>query len=426
MRSNQPHDLEDGEGSEAERPRHAPLSFIEFVILIAIAMALITLSIDLMLPALPAIAESLRVESANQRQWVLSTFLLGMGLGSLVLGPLSDRYGRKPTLTIAIALYLAASIACAVAANLVQLLLARFVAGLFAASCRIVTVSIIRDCFKGDNMARVLSLCFIILMTVPMIAPAIGQALLSVMPWRWIFGVLALLGGAVLIWIVARLPETLPPADRISISPAGMRSALKDIVSHRAAMGYIAAATIVTGAQFGFLLSIQQIVFDVFHAPSKLAIVFLSITSCMVLGSLLNSALVRRFGARRLGQGALIVLAIISLIHVLFVLNGRETLGSFSAFQGLLLLCAAFSNGNFNSIAMERFSRGAGLAASIQGSITVVGSAGISGLIGYAFDGTTLPLALAYFVAAVLAFGVVTWAERGQLFTQPDRILLSR
>lgn len=404
----------------AAEPPHAPLGFTEFVVLIAFSMALIALSIDLMLPALPAIGETLHVDNPNHRQWVISAFMAGIGVGSLFVGPLSDHFGRKRTLTTAIMFYSIFCLISAFSGSFTVLLVARFVAGFFAASCRIVTISIIRDCFVGDNMARVMSLCTIVFMIVPMAAPALGQALLSFMSWRGVFEVLVVLGGVLLIWIVVRLPETLSPENRVAISPYQMGVTFKQIVSHRSSMGYVTAITIVMGAQFGFLLSVQQIVFDVFHVPRALPLVFLGVSVWMVLGSLLNSRLVRRIGARRMGHCALVAFATLSLLHVIVAWNEWETLPTFVGFQGLMLLCMAFSSGNFSSIAMEPFARGAGLAASVQGFIITLGSACLGSLIGLAFDGTTLPMASGYLAASVIAIAVVFWAERGELFARPN------
>jgi MFS transporter, DHA1 family, multidrug resistance protein len=375
---------------------------------------------DLMLPALPTIGAALHVENPNHRAWIISAFMAGIGVGALFFGPLSDHFGRKRTLTTAITFLLISSLICALSGSFTVMLVARFIAGIFAASCRVVTVSIVRDCFVGDNMARVMSLCTIVFMLVPMAAPALGQVLLSVMSWRWIFGVLVILGSILLVWIIIRLPETLLPKNRVTISPRQMGATFLLIISHRTSMGYVTATSILMGAQFGFLLSVQQIVFDVFHAPRTLPLVCIGATIWMVVGSLLNSRLVRRIGARRMSQGALLAFAILSLIHVGIAWNGWETLPSFVGFQGLMMLCMAFSIGNFSSIMMEPFAHGAGVAASVQGFITTLGSVCLSSLIGLAFNGSTLPLALAYLAASILSIGVVIWAERGKLFTRPN------
>lgn len=173
-----------------DRPRRAerPIGMPEFVALVAAMMAMNALSIDPMLPALPAMADSLAIAESNQRQWIITAYTLGLGIGSLFYGSLSDRFGRRPVLLGSLGLFLAATLVCMVASSLPMMLAARAAAGFFAAGSRVIAVSVVRDQFVGDRMARVMSIVFMVFILVPVAAPAFGQGVLVVADWRWIFG----------------------------------------------------------------------------------------------------------------------------------------------------------------------------------------------------------------------------------------------
>jgi DHA1 family bicyclomycin/chloramphenicol resistance-like MFS transporter len=193
------------------------MGFGQFVALIAAMMATNALAIDSMLPAMPQIGHALGVTADNDRQWILTAYLLGFGAAQIAYGPLADRYGRKPVLLVGLSLYVVFAAACAFARSFEMLLIARALCGVGAASTRVLAVSIVRDCYSGRQMARVMSLSFIVFLGVPIIAPSVGQAILLVAPWPWVFGVLSIFGLAVIAWSWLKLPETLHPEDRVPL-----------------------------------------------------------------------------------------------------------------------------------------------------------------------------------------------------------------
>ncbi|HEX7782333.1 MAG TPA: multidrug effflux MFS transporter [Sphingobium sp.] len=397
-----------------------PLGFKEFIALIAGLMAMNALSIDPMLPALPAIGAALGVDHPNDRQWIITAYFIGLGVGSLIYGSLSDRYGRRPVLVISLILMLLATLACALAPTFAIMLVARAAAGFFAAAARVIAVSIVRDRFKGDSMARIMSIVFIVFMLVPVLAPSFGQFILLFAPWRWIFGVLLVIGTIVLIWVARRLPETLDPAHRVEIQAGDISRMLWTVVSHRTSIGYMTATGVVMGGMIGFLTSAQQIFFDVFHAPAIFPFAFAGIAGSMAIGSYFNSRLVHRMGARRVSQSALVAFIALGAGHTLTAWAGVETMVSFIAFQSLTMLSVALTGSNFGAISMEPFARGAGLASSFQASLTTIVSAMLGAATGAMFNGTTLPVALGFFCYGILALLLVAWAERWRLFTRPN------
>ena len=405
--------------SPSKSGRPFALGFKEFVALIAALMAMNALSIDPMLPALPAIGESLNIADANARQCIITSYFLGLGFGSLIYGPLSDRFGRKPVLVVSLSLFLIATTFCALSQSFPMMLGGRFACGFFAAASRVIAISIVRDRFQGDRMARIMSLIFIVFMIVPILAPSFGQAVLLIAPWRWIFGALLIVGLVIMIWMMIRLPETLDPENRVSIRASDLKETLGRVVTHRSALGYMMATGVVMGGLVGFITSVQQIFFDVFDREAIFPVAFACIAGCMAVGSFLNSHLVERIGARRLSQGSLIALMSVSGVHAIYSWAGLETFASFFVFQALTMLCFAFTGSNFGAISMEPFARGAGMASSFQASLTTTISALLGAFVGSQFDGTTLPLALGFFGFGVLAFLLVAWAERGRLFTRP-------
>jgi len=394
----------------------APLGFVEFVALIAALMALTALGIDSMLPALPNIGQSLHVDSENHRQFIISSFLLGFGFAQLVHGPLADRYGRKPVLGLALALYAVANVLAAVAGSFTLLLAARFLGGVGIAASRVVTIALVRDCFAGRAMARVMSLAFMVFMAAPIFAPLLGQAVLAIGSWRLIFWAIALIGVLVLVWFWTRMPETLAPERRLPLSLRQLASGWRQTVTDRWSLGYTLAATALLGSLYGFINSIQQIVFDVFHAPDMLIPLFSGVAVTMAVVNLLNSRIVMWLGMRRISHSALLALIVVSAAHLALAWAGLDTIIVFAVLQSLTMACFALANSNFSSMAMERMGAIAGTASSVQGFVSVTLGTLVGAAIGQAFDGTTAPLYAGYLIAALVALVIVAVAEKGRLF----------
>lgn len=394
----------------------APIRFGEFVALVAALIALTALGIDSMLPALPAIGQSLGVDEVNQRQFVITAFLIGFAVAQLAHGPLSDRFGRRPVLIVALVGYAATNIAIALSPSFELLLVGRFLSGAMVAGARVVTVAMVRDCYSGRAMARVMSLAFIVFMAAPVLAPAFGQAVLAVGSWRIVFGAIATVTLLVLAWFASRMPETLAPDDRRPFHLARIAQGFASVVRDRYAIGYTLAAMMLSGGLFGFIGSVQQIVYDVFAAPHLLVLVFASIASAMALGSFLNSRIVMRFGTRLISHSALVGLILIAGVHLAVAELGYETLVTFIVLQAAMMACFGLATSNFSAMAMEDMGHIAGIASSVQGFITTLGGALIGAAIGQAFDGSTVPLYLGFAIAGLVALGIVALAEHGRLF----------
>ena len=270
--------------------------FVEFVCLISMMMALNSLAIDAMLPALPKIGAALGVVSPNSRQWVVTAYMLGFGAAQIAYGPISDRFGRRPAIIVGLCFYVLFGLVATFAPTFETLILARVGQGVGAAATRVLGVSLVRDRYKGAAMARVMSLNFLVFLGVPMLAPSLGQAILLVGPWRWIFGALVVAGVAVLIWVAIRLPETLRPDHRMPIEVRRIALAFRQACTHRAAIGYTLAMTAMMGALLAYVNSSQQIFFDALKAPRLFTTVFALLAGGIAAASLLNARTRRAVG----------------------------------------------------------------------------------------------------------------------------------
>ena len=389
---------------------------IEFVLLISAVMMIVAFAIDAMLPALPDIGKALGITNENDRPIVISAFLAGFSISLLFVGVLSDRYGRRKLLIGAIFGYALASLACAVSTSFTLLLAARLVQGIMAAGAQVVVRSVVRDRFEGRDMAQVMSLASMIFMAAPILAPTMGQAVLAVASWRWIFGVLALIGFVVWGWVLIRLPETLAENRRIPIEPGPLLASARMVITNRMSLGYSLAMSFMSCALFGFLLSVQQIFEHSFHRLDFLPTGFAIMASGMAAASLLNAAIVKRYGMRRIGHAALFYFTGVAAIHLLVALTHHETLWSFVLLQMFMMMGFSLVAGNFSAMAMEAMGGVAGMANSLQGTLSNLIGLVFGTLIGQSFDGTTVPLYTGYTLCGAVALLIVFVTEGGRFF----------
>lgn len=400
------------------KPHPAPAGMHprEFVAFIAAVMAVNALGVDLMLPALADIGHDLSVSTPNHRQWIVTAYMLGFGAGQLVYGPLADRFGRKPILVGTLAGFVAAAIFAAGSVTFAGLLGARLLQGLMSASTRVLAVAIVRDGASGRQMARTMSIAQMIFFLVPILAPTLGQALLAFGPWRFIFYALGAFAAVVLAWTLVRLPETLPIARRVPISLAALRQSYRLTLTNRFSIGYAIAASLTFGGILAFVSSAQQIFVDEFGAGDRFTLLFALCAFAMGVASFVNSRLVERLGTRLISQSAVLALITLSVVHVVVIEAGLETLTSYIVFQALSMTCIGLCGSNFGAMAMEPVGHIAGTASSLQGFITSLGAVVVSLVIGQSYSGTTLPLALGYLGIGLALIAIIYVIEGGQLF----------
>lgn len=386
--------------------------------MMAMVMALNALAIDTMLPALPDMLKSLGMANGNAQQYIISIYLVGLGMGSLAYGPLADRYGRKAVLIPSLVGYVVFAIASGLVQSFPMLLAMRFANGLAAAAMSVLCVAIIRDLYSGDAMAKRLSLIFMVFMIVPVLAPTLGAVINKVAGWRAIFIVLAVMGMVMILWL-RRLPETLRPDDRRALDIATLFDGWTRVTKHRRAAGYMIASGMMQGALFGYLNSSEQIISQIFDAQDLFPIIFACIAIGIAVANLSNAAIVERFGARRVSQTAVFGFLIMAGVQYFVALSGDETLVVFTVLMMVNVGLVGFVSSNFGAIAMEDFGHIAGIATSYQSFVKTLLAAVMGAVIGQQFDGTTVPLGLSFVICAVICLALVAWAEKGKFFTRP-------
>ena len=392
------------------------LSQSEFVALIAILMAMVGMSVDSMLPAMGIIATELGAAEPNDRQLILSTLFGGLTLGLWFYGPLSDAIGRRRALVLGLVLFVAGSLLCAMATSFPMLLAGRLLQGFGAAGPRIVSVAMVRDLHAGRSMARIMSIAMSIFILVPVFAPAIGQGVLLVASWRVIFAGLGVMGLIAFIWFMARQPETLKPENRRPFTPGGLWRAVREVAGNRVTLGYILATGAIFGAFIGYLNSTQQIFAEAYGLGAAFPLYFGSLAAGFGVASLVNARLVMKFGMQYLSVRAGIVLSVIAvaLLVTELILGSLPPLWLFMGAFGAIFFCAAILFGNYNALAMEPMGHIAGSASAIIGTATTGLSLLVGTVIGQAYDGTALPVAIGFASMGMAAVAAQNWAETGR------------
>ncbi|WP_137700867.1 MFS transporter [Marimonas lutisalis] len=394
----------------------------EFVALMAMLFATVAFSIDAMLPALPEIGAELSPDNLNRAQLILTAFVIGMGLGTFVTGPLSDTLGRKPVILGGAALYIAGAFAAWAAQSLELMLAARLVQGLGAAGPRVVGMAVIRDLYAGRHMARLMSIVMMIFTLVPAIAPLLGAGIIAISDWRGIFlafVLFSLLGAG---WTGLRLEETLSPDRRRPFRLGPIWAALREILGHPMVRITIATQTLCFAMLFSTISSVQQIYDITFGRADSFPLWFGAICIVSASASFVNAALVVRLGMRFLVTVMLSAQVVFSgIMLVLSQVPLPETLafGFFLAWQTTLFFQAGLTLGNLNAMGMEPLGHIAGMAASIIGGLATVLSMAVAAPIGLGFDGTWFPLSLGVFVLALAALGLMLWLRKIEERTLP-------
>jgi DHA1 family bicyclomycin/chloramphenicol resistance-like MFS transporter len=381
----------------------------EFIALMAMMTALVALSIDAILPALQQIGHDLGTQRSNENQLIISLLFVGFALGQLFYGPLSDAAGRKKAVYAGLALFIAGCLLAALAQSFQVLLLGRFLQGLGVAGPRTMTVALVRDRYSGSEMARIMSFVMAIFILIPIVAPSLGQVVLSVAGWRFIFAGYLGMALIVLVWFHFRQPETLIASRRIPLSVSRIAHAVWEVVANRKARSYTVASGLVFGAFLGYLNSSQQILQEQYALGAQFPLYFAVLAVAIGAASISNARLVMRHGMLRLARYALRTLYVVSFgfFLVAYVLRGHPPLGATMAYLMLAFFCVGILFGNLNALAMEPLGHIAGTGASVIGALSTLISIVLGTVIGQSYDGTILPLVLGFAVLGAASAAVV-------------------
>jgi DHA1 family bicyclomycin/chloramphenicol resistance-like MFS transporter len=390
------------------------LSIPELVAMVAALSALNALSIDVMLPALPAIGRDFSLTADNDRQLVIVAYVALFGVSQLVYGPLADAFGRRSVLNWALGIFIVGSVLCVVAPNFELFLLARALQGVGAAATRVIATAVVRDLTQGRRMAQVMSMAMTVFMIVPIVAPGMGQLILLIAPWRWIFGALLIYAAVILLWTLFRLPETLSPENKRPFRPREIAAGYLAVLRERQTIGYMLATTFMTSCLFSYITSSQQIFVDVFGLGAAFPVAFASIAVAISFGTFLNSRIVMLHGMRRISHVMTLAFTALGATIALVAVLG---LADFWVFFALLALTFSFFGlvtSNYNALAMEPVGHIAGSGSALFGAVSATGGAILGGLIARAFDGTVLPFALGLALAGGAALITILWTECGR------------
>ncbi|MVF13240.1 multidrug effflux MFS transporter [Ketobacter sp. MCCC 1A13808] len=381
----------------------APLA--EFVAIAAAMISLVALSIDAMLPALPDIGQEFALSDNNDQQLVITLLFLGLGIGQLVYGPMSDATGRKPAIYTGFFIFFIGTVICLFAPTFYLMLVGRFLQGLGAASPRIVMMAVIRDRFQGTTMAQVMSFIMAVFILIPALAPLMGQGILLLGSWHMIFLVILIYGFVTLTWFALRQPETLAPENRNGLTPRDFLTGIKFIAGEKLTVGAILVMGMVFGGFVGYLGSAQQIFVDHYQTGKAFPFYFAMIALAIGFASIVNSKLVVRYGVNSVSMSALIIQTILSAIMLpifILVFQNHPPLWLFLTYCLPLFFSLGLQFGNLNALAMKPLGHIAGLGASVCGAVSTTLAVPVGTLVGQAYDGTPVPL-----TAAFLVFGIV-------------------
>jgi DHA1 family bicyclomycin/chloramphenicol resistance-like MFS transporter len=371
-------------------------SFTEFIALSALMISLAAFSSDAMLPALQKIGTDLSVAYENQTQLIISLFFLGLGLGQIIYGPLSDRIGRRPSIFIGLSLYMAGCLLCFVSWTFSIMIAGRILQGVGAAGPRIVVTALVRDQYEGRAMARVMSFIMTTFILIPIVAPAIGQLVISLSHWRLIFVIYLLMSILGAIWFGLRQPETLLRQNRIPISLRWIGKAFKSIVANRYSGGYIVASGLVGGAFLGYLNSSRQVFQQIYGVGTEFPIYFGALAISTGLAALINTRVVMRYGMRRLCSRSLLTIIALSagFVALAFFYRGYPPLWTMMLYFMITFFCIGFLFGNLNALAMKPLGHMAGIGATVVGALSTLLFVFIGMAIGLSYNGTVFPFSI--------------------------------
>ncbi|MGH1378546.1 MAG: multidrug effflux MFS transporter [Alphaproteobacteria bacterium] len=381
-------------------------SFIEFVALMALLISLTALSIDTMLPALPLIGKDLGAVGDNTPQYIVVFLFLGFTLGQIFYGPMSDSFGRKHSIYIGITIFIIGSIISVTAQNFPIMLAGRFLQGIGVAAPRIISTAMIRDRYKGQEMARVMSFIMSIFILVPAIAPTLGQAILMVSNWRMIFAVLLGVSVLVLIWIYFRLPETLPQERRTPFKLKTILSGVREVITHRLAFGYTICTGLIFAMLIGYLNSAQQIFQEYYNTGDMFPLYFGIIALSLGIASLVNSYIVKIMAMQNICHYSLIAIIIVSgsFLALNSLSDQQQPLWQFMIYAVIVFFFLGLLFGNVNAIAMEHMGHIAGVASTTISVLSSAISLALGTIIGQFYAGTPIPIIFSFLLLSSLTF----------------------
>lgn len=359
----------------------------------AALMSIAALTIDAILPAISTIGTAIGSPDPTDNQLLITMIFLGLGVGQLGFGPISDSLGRKPVVYMGFGIFLLGSVVCLMATSLEVMVAGRILQGMGLAAPRTISISIIRDSYKGDRMARTMSFVTAFFILVPIIAPALGKLVLDAQGWHAIFVAQMVLAVIIGLWFWRRQGETLHPGHKITLSAANFVAGTREFFRHRETVAFTLSSGLLNGAFLVYLGSAQYIFEEQYGLKELFPFIFAGLAFSIGLATFMNGTLVMRFGMRRLSMTASVVFCLAALLYsFLFKNMPNPSIYVFLGFLSVIFLCLGFMWGNFRSLAMEPIGHIAGIGAAINGFFSTVVSVPIATFIGSFVGDTVWPL----------------------------------
>ena len=392
-----------------------------FVLALAGFMGMAAISIDILLPAFPAIRKSFDLPADSTRVSLLITsFFFGMATGQLFYGPASDRYGRKRPLMVGLGIFVFAGVGTVLSTSLAMMIAWRFLWGFGAAGPRSLTLAMVRDTSVGDSMAKTMSVIMSIFVVIPIVGPVIASGILKVGSWRLVFW-LPIVFGFWMLFVLTKMPETLPESKRRSVGPAALWQAIQVIFRTRVTVGCGLAVVFYFGIMSSYIGGAEVIFDDVYGEGARFPLIFGVVAICFGTASFLNARIVGRFGLSKvLRVGSLTGVATSGALTALVLgFSGKPPVILLILGMAVMLPVISGMAPNCNSAAMAPVPHVAGMATAILGTAGTAGGAVFGAISNRAFNGSSTPFALYAFGFATLAACAIHFVAR------PARLLIN-
>lgn len=379
-------------------------------------MSIVALAIDALLPAISHIGISINSLDPTDNQLLITMIFLGLGVGQLFFGPLSDSFGRKPIVYMGFGLFAVASAICVFAPSLEIMILGRILQGIGLSAPRTIAISIIRDTYKGDYMARIMSFVTAFFILVPVVAPAIGKWIMDAFGWEAIFYVQLFFALVVAIWFWKRQVETLRPQHKIPFSGKVFVNGLREFLKYKETVAFTFISGFITGAFLVYLSASQHVFEDQYGLVDSFPYIFAGLAGSVGLSTFLNGTLVMRFGMRPLALMALTAFCVIAIAYVVLFFNSpNPNVVVLVLFLFTQFFCLGFLWGNFRSIAMEPIGHIAGIGAAINGFVSTIMAVPIANYIGSFVQDTVWPMFLGLAICGLVALGIMLLVRRSRV-----------
>jgi DHA1 family bicyclomycin/chloramphenicol resistance-like MFS transporter len=381
----------------------------------AALMSVVALAIDALLPALDIIGIAIGTENTVDNQLLITMMFLGLGIGPLFFGPISDAMGRKPVVYMGFAVFLIASFICVSAESLEMMIIGRILQGIGLSGPRTLAIAIIRDMYSGDYMARIMSFVTVVFLLVPIVAPAMGKLILDYYNWQGIFYVQVVISLFVAFWFWVRQPETLAVENRVGFSNHVFINGFKEVIQNKETMGYTAISGFIAGSFFVYLSSSQQIFQEQYFLKDEFPYIFAGLAVAIGLAIFLNGTFVIKYGMEKLITRALILFFMVSILYlVIFYGSPNPPVTVLLAFFALQFFAIGFLFGNLRALAMEPVGHIAGVAAAITGFISTLMAVPISIFIGRFVSDTALPLFIGFSISGAISILILLYVKRSR------------